>query len=95
MIIKMANPNQLSNQNDPEKNVDPSTAFAEYEALWVYITAKSLGTNLDNRPLIEGANDAVRTALRQRKEEGLPIDDIDIEKATVALVARLGRGLDV
>lgn len=86
----MANPNQSSGQNDPE-NVDPSIAFAEHEALWVYEIAKSLGTDLDDRSLIEGANDAVRTALRQRKEKGLP----DIERATVALVAYLGKGLDV
>jgi hypothetical protein len=72
--------------------INPSTTFGQEDGLFVYNMARSLdgvSKRPDEEPIMKLAEDAVRTAVRFRSEEGFPTDDIDIDIATLGLIAIL------
>lgn len=73
---------------------DPSVRFGRDEALWVFDMARSveedvLPASLGKRDLDDLAEDAVRTAIRMRRDAEEPIDGIDIGIAKSALVEKI------
>jgi hypothetical protein len=82
--------------NDPNQ-IDPSFRFGQQDGLFIYNMARSLdgSSQRPDQTISILAEDAVRTALRFRSNEGLPTQDINIELAKLGLMAVLKGNFEV